>query len=186
MNIKFSDEFSIISEYSRGEAARTGSYGIGVDHLVLGLIRHKGCRAVRILSEMGVDTAAMKKFIDSKVFRENPIPFSEADSVKATRAAASVLNMAAFEALKTGSEELDSTHLLLAVSLTTDNAASEFLNSQGITHEAILEASRPVRKGKDSGTVRAKAVRFEEMAGALAEQLGILMDSSGKKTNTLS
>lgn len=183
MQIKFSDEFSIISEYSRGEAIRTGSYGIGVDHLVLGLIRHKQSKAAMILSELGVDTKAMKEFIDSRIFRNTVIPFSEADKVKATRAAASVLNMAAFEALKTGVCELDSIHLLLAVSLTSDNASAEFLHSQGITHKVIFEANHPASKNTGAP---AKEIRFEEIAGALAEQIGILMESSGKKTNTLS
>lgn len=183
MQIKFSDEFSIISEYSRGEAIRTGSYGIGVDHLVLGLIRHKPCKAVRILSELGVDTTAMKEFIDSRVFRDTAVPFSEADKVKATRAAASVLKMAAFEALKTGAGEIDSVHLLLAVILTSDNAASEFLHSQGITHKAVFEANRPAA---NNVRVSSPKLKFEEIAGALAEQIGILIESSGKKTNILS
>lgn len=183
MQIKFSDEFSIISEYSRGEAIRTGSYGIGVDHLVLGLIRHKPCKAARILAGLGVDTAAMKEFIDSRVFRDTVIAFSETDKVKVTRAAASVLNMAAFEALKTGAGEIDSVHLLLAVIHTSDNAASEFLHSQGITRKAVSEASQSA--GENVRTSSPK-VKFEEIAGALAEQIGLLIESSGKKTNILS
>ena len=38
MEIKVSDELNGIINYSRDEAMRTGSYGIGPDHLFLGII----------------------------------------------------------------------------------------------------------------------------------------------------
>ena len=40
MEIKFSPELLCILNYARDEAMRTGSYGIGPDHLFLGIIRH--------------------------------------------------------------------------------------------------------------------------------------------------
>ena len=40
MEMKISDELNLIVRYAREEAMRTGSYGIGTDHLVLGILRH--------------------------------------------------------------------------------------------------------------------------------------------------
>ena len=40
MEIKISDELNDIIRYARDEAMRTGSYGIGPDHLFLGILRH--------------------------------------------------------------------------------------------------------------------------------------------------
>ena len=39
MEMRISDELNLIVRYAREEAMRTGSYGIGVDHLVLGILR---------------------------------------------------------------------------------------------------------------------------------------------------
>ena len=38
MEIKVTEELNRIINYAREEAMRTGSYGIGPDHLMLGLI----------------------------------------------------------------------------------------------------------------------------------------------------
>ena len=40
MEIRISEELNSIINYAREEAMRTGSYGIGPDHLFLGIIRH--------------------------------------------------------------------------------------------------------------------------------------------------
>lgn len=179
MNIKFSDDFTKVIEYSRGEAVRTGSYGLNVDHLMLGLLRHAGNEAVRTLTGLGVDVDSMKEYIDSRVFRETPIPWSMADSVKMTRGAQSVLNMAAFEALKTGTHEIFPIHLLLAISRTDGNATSEYLASKGIGSREISEKVRSVSpRGPVAGERGMETMRFEDVAGAIAEQIGNLAGSA--------
>ena len=50
MEIKISDELNTIIGYAREEALRTGSYGIGPDHLFLGIIRHADNDACRTLT----------------------------------------------------------------------------------------------------------------------------------------
>lgn len=183
MQIKFSADLSKILELSRTEALRTGSYGMGVDHLALGILRHSGNGAVSILKRLGVDTDSMKKEIDSAVFREQGIPWSELENIRPTRGAQSVLNMAAFEALKTGTEVLEPEHLLEAICLTAGNASSNFLRAHGVSREKVCEltaAPEPEKKEKEL------QVRFEDIAGALSEQIGSLMDSSRNNTNYIS
>lgn len=60
MEIKISDELNTIIGYAREEALRTGSYGIGPDHLFLGIIRHADNDACRTLTGLGADTDSMK------------------------------------------------------------------------------------------------------------------------------
>ena len=55
MEIKISDQLNGIIKYAREEAMRTGSYGIGPDHLFLGLIRHEDNTAFRALRDLGLD-----------------------------------------------------------------------------------------------------------------------------------
>ena len=183
MQIKFSAELSKILELSRTEALRTGSYGMGVDHLALGMLRHGDNEAVSILKRLGVDTALMKETIDNAVFREEAIPFGELENIRPTRGTLSVLNMAAFEALKTGNRELGSEHLLEAVCLTAGNACSDFLRERGVTREKVCALA----PSKDTEpTEKGLRVRLEDIAGALSEQIGALMKESGNNSNYLS
>ena len=74
MDIKVSDELNGIIGYAREEALRTGSYGIGPDHLFLGIIRHAENPAAATLKGLDVDTDQLKKFIDSRIFTSEQIP----------------------------------------------------------------------------------------------------------------
>ena len=67
MEIKISDELNSIIRYAREEAMRTGSYGIGPDHLFLGMMRHSDNDACRLLAGLGVDIDEFKRFIDSHI-----------------------------------------------------------------------------------------------------------------------
>ena len=53
MKIKFSQELLTILGYARDEAMRTGCYGIGADHIVLGLLRPRANNASRGLAACG-------------------------------------------------------------------------------------------------------------------------------------
>ena len=81
MEIKISDELNSIIRYAREEAMRTGSYGIGPDHLFLGMMRQADNDACKVLSALGVDADAFKRFIDSHIFTNESIPYSEADKI---------------------------------------------------------------------------------------------------------
>jgi len=50
MEIRISDELNDIIRYARDEAMRTGSYGIGPDHLFLGVLRHGDNAAFRTVT----------------------------------------------------------------------------------------------------------------------------------------
>ena len=52
--MKISQEFDAIVGFAREEAMRTGSYGIGPDHLFLGIIRQEENAAFRSLQSLGI------------------------------------------------------------------------------------------------------------------------------------
>ena len=93
MEMKISDELNLIVRYAREEAMRTGSYGIGTDHLVLGILRHADNNACRALRGLGADPEEMKQFIDVHIFRQGSIPYSDIDQVVLSRSAQSLLNL---------------------------------------------------------------------------------------------
>ena len=100
MEIKFSTDLQTILRYARDEAARTGSYGVGADHVVLGLLRHRDNDACRILSACGVDLDAFKRDIDAQVLRDRAVPWQDQAQIRPTRGAAALVGGAAYEAKK--------------------------------------------------------------------------------------
>ena len=74
MGLQVSEDLNKIVSYAREEAMRTGSYGIGPDHLFLGLIRHEENSAFRTVQSMGVEPAELKTFIEAKA-RKTKVPF---------------------------------------------------------------------------------------------------------------
>ena len=85
MEITISDELNSIINFSREEAMRTGSYGIAPDHLFLGIIRHRENTAVDTLRGIGIDIDEMKEFIDSRIFTNEHIPYSEMENISFSR-----------------------------------------------------------------------------------------------------
>ena len=100
MEISISDELNSIINFSREEAMRTGSYGIAPDHLFLGIIRHRENTAVDALRGVVIDIEEMKQFIDSRIFTNEHIPYSEIDKVSFSRGAQNVLSFMILEATK--------------------------------------------------------------------------------------
>ena len=115
MEIGISDELNSIINFSREEAMRTGCYGIAPDHLFLGIIRHKENAGADALMGVGIDMQEMKQFIDSRIFTNEHIPYSDIDNVTFSRGAQNVLSFTILEATKVRSAKASAQHLLLAL-----------------------------------------------------------------------
>ena len=152
MEISISDELNSIINYSREEAMRTGSYGIAPDHLYLGMIRHSentGCDALRGLS---CDLSEMKQFIDSRIFTNEHIPYSEIENITFSRGAQNVLSFTILESTKIKSPQASSQHLLLALSRAGGSYGSTYLKDTGIEYGNIfryLDRNDMLDKGKE-------------------------------------
>ena len=142
MEIRISDELNDIIRYARDEAMRTGSYGIGPDHLFLGLLRHGDNTAFRAVTGLGIDADSFKRFIDSHIFTNEPIPYSESDKISFTRYAQNVLSITVMEASKQGVTEANSLHLLLALCRTTENYGQAYLRQHGVDYGRLLSYMR--------------------------------------------
>lgn len=184
MKIKFSKEVQTIAEYAREEAMRTGWYGIGPDHLMLAILRHGDNDACRALSALGVSLSSLKAHIDSSIFREEPVPFNDLDKVEMNHAARGVMNMSAFEALRSGLEEVLPAHLLMAISRTSGNATADFFVTTGINPIKLTEHFGVQSRLDESATL--SAPRLQDIAGALGEQLNNLLGSAHNQTNFFS
>ncbi len=156
MEIRISGELNDIIRYAKDEAMRTGSYGIGPDHLFLGILRHGDNVAFKAVTAQGIDPDNFKRFIDSHIFTNEPIPYSEADRMSFTRYAQNVLSITVLEASKQGVDEADSLHLLLALCRTTENYGQAYLRQHGVDYGRLLSYMR------DQGMLNDTPEREEE------------------------
>ena len=152
MEISISDELNSIINYSREEAMRTGSYGIAPDHLFLGIIRHSENTACDVLRGLNCDLSEMKQFIDSRVFTNEHIPYSEIENITFSRGVQNVLSFTILEATKVKSTQASSQHLLLALCRAGGSYGSTYLKDTGIEYGNIfryLDRNDMLDRGKE-------------------------------------
>lgn len=138
MEISISDELNSIINYSREEAMRTGSYGIAPDHLFLGILRHRENSATDALIGTGADVEELKQFIDSRIFTNEHIPYSDIDKVSFSRGTQNVLSFTILEATKLRSRQASSQHLLLALMRANGSYGCSYLNDMGIDYGTVF------------------------------------------------
>ena len=138
MQLQVSEDLNRIISYAREEAMRTGSYGIGPDHLFLGVIRHEENAAFRSLQSLGVEPTDLKTFIDQRIFTNETIPYEQIDHISFSRQAQNVLSITVMEATRLKSASARPEHLLLALCRTTESYGQVYLRSHGIDYGRLL------------------------------------------------
>lgn len=171
MEITISDQLHSVINYSREEAMRTGSYGIAPDHLILGLLRHKENSAIDTLRGLGIDIEELKQFIDSHIFTNEHIPYSEIDSITFSRGVQNVLSFTILEATKLRNRQAGVEHLLLALCRAGDSYGITYLRDLGVDYGMIyryMEKNSMIEKGPEetqqedeTPKIRIRAVREE-------------------------
>ena len=151
MQLQVSEALNLVIKYAREEAMRTGSYGIGPDHLFLGLIRHEDNAAFTTLQHLGVEPADLKAFIDQRIFTNETIPYEEIEHINFSRQAQNVLSITVMEASRLKSPLADTHHLLLALCRTTESYGQVYLRSRGIDYGRLLAVM------EDEGLLRPKS-----------------------------
>ena len=187
MEITISDQLHSVINYSREEAMRTGSYGIAPDHLMLGLLRHRENSAVDALRGLGADVDELKQFIDSRVFTNEHIPYSEIDSITFSRGVQNVLSFTILEATKLRNRQAGVEHLILALFRAGDSYGVTYLRDTGIDYGMIyryMEKNSMIEKGpeetpdeEEAPQIRIRAVREEEQKEE--EKVGAALDEFG-------
>ena len=181
MEMRISDELNLIVRYAREEAMRTGSYGIGTDHLVLGLLRHADNNACRALRGLGADPDELKQFIDIHIFRQGSIPYSDTDQVVLSRSAQSLLNLTILEATRLRHAETDGTHLLLALTRTDGNYSQAFLKQHGITYSVLLsymQEQNLFAPAEEKEETQEQKEEFEEAVNQAADEVTAAREDS--------
>ena len=184
MEITISDQLHSVINYSREEAMRTGSYGIAPDHLILGLLRHKENSAVDTLRGLGIDVEEMKQFIDSHIFTNEHIPYSEIDNINFSRGVQNVLSFTILEATKLRNRQAGVEHLLLALCRAGDSFGITYLRDLGVDYGMVyryMEKNSMIEQGpeetqekEEAPQIRIRAVREEAQPQEEEEKVSAL------------
>ena len=164
MEIRISDQLNSIINYSREEAMRTGSYGIAPDHLFLAILRHRENSAVDALIGTGTDIEEMKQFIDSHIFTNEHIPYSEIDNISFSRGAQNVLSFTILEATKLRCRKAGPEHLLLALCRAAGSYGSSYLRDNGIDYGYIfryMDRNHMLERGEDEDMAQQDSLNAE-------------------------
>lgn len=134
MEAKFSPRVKDVIAYSREEALRLGNDFIGVEHLLLGLIREGDGTAIQILKEFSLDLKHIRSEIESTLTKSNQ-QYSNAGQIPLVKQAEKVLKMTYLESKLFKSPMIGTEHLLLSILKNEESVACRVLNKYGVIYE---------------------------------------------------
>ncbi len=138
MEAKFSQRVKDVLSFSREEAIRLGNEYIGVEHLLLGMIREGEGLAVRILSYLNVDMADLRRTIESAI--ANPASHNKVnDNLPLVKQAERALKLTYLEAKLFNSELIGTEHLLLAILKDEDNLVTRSVKKYNVDYDLFKE-----------------------------------------------
>ena len=139
MNNQFSQRVSDIITYSKEEANRLKNRYIGPEHLLLGMLRDGGGKAIEILQKLDIDLNRVKKRLEGflkEIEDDNLLP--DAD-IPLSPMAAKILKMCILEARLLKSATADTEHVLLAILKDGNNLAATVLEENNIDYKSVFE-----------------------------------------------
>ena len=139
MNNHFSQRVSDIITYSKEEANRLRNRYIGPEHLLLGMLRDGGGKAIEILLKLDIDLKRVKSRLEGflkDVKDDTLLPDAE---VPLSPMSAKILKMCMLEARLLKSVTADTEHVLLAILKDGDNLAATVLEENRVDYQTVFE-----------------------------------------------
>lgn len=137
MESKFSPRVKEVISYSREEALRLGQDYIGIEHLVLGLIREGDGLALRILKALSVDIPSLRKVIEANIKDKavKTVFNNNNNSLPLTKQAEKILKITVLEAKVTKSDQIGTEHLILSILKNKENIVTQILKQFDVDYD---------------------------------------------------
>ena len=139
MNNQFSQRVSDIITYSKEEANRLRNRYIGPEHLLLGMLRDGGGKAIEILLKLDIDLKRVKSRLEGFLKDAEDDTFLPDAEVPLSPMTAKILKMCMLEARLLKSATADTEHVLLAILKDGDNLAATVLEEHRVDYQAVFE-----------------------------------------------
>ena len=138
MEAKFSPRVKDVITFSREEALRLGHEYIGVEHLLLGIIREGEGVAVKIMKESGIDMKELRKEVEGAV-QSSSGKSVNLGNIPLVKQAEKVLKITYLEAKLYKSSMIGTEHLLLSILKDDDNIATQTLNKFNLNYDKVKD-----------------------------------------------
>jgi len=131
---KFTERARKVLSLAQEEAQRLQHNYIGIEHLLLGLLREGEGVAAKVLMNLGLDLHELRQAVIEQVGRGDRIIPGE---VKLTHQAKQAIELAADEAQRLNHHYIGTEHLLLGLMRVSESKAAQILQSRGISLEQM-------------------------------------------------
>ncbi|MCB9359761.1 MAG: ATP-dependent Clp protease ATP-binding subunit [Flavobacteriales bacterium] len=138
MDANFSTKVKDVITYSKEEALRLSHDYIGVEHLLLGIIREGDGLAVKILNSLGVDLKELRKQIEQST-KIGDATANHLTNIPLVKQAEKVLKITYLEAKVFKNNIIGTEHLLLSILKEENNIAAQTLSKFNVSYTDIKE-----------------------------------------------
>ena len=140
MNGNYSERMITVLEYVSEEALRLGDETIGVEHLILGIIREGEGTAVRTLNVLGLEMKDLRKIIEEVIVgNEKKTMNFNSTNRNISKQAKNILEKSNMELHVTNEKEIKTIHILLSILRDKNNMVFSTLNKLRTNYENVLE-----------------------------------------------
>jgi len=127
---KFSKKVKEVITFSREEALRLGHDYLGIEHLLLGLLRGKENLVIQLLESLNVDIVLLRKNIEDTI-KDKATPHNySANSLPLTKQAEKILRITYLEAKLAKSNIIGTEHLMLSILKNKDSFVTIMMGNQ--------------------------------------------------------
>lgn len=139
MEAKFSPKVKEVISFSREEALRLSHDFIGIEHLVLGLIREGEGLAIKTLKNLDVDPVMLRKEIEDAIRDKSAKGSFNPNNLPLTKQAEKVLKITVLEAKVMKSDVIGTEHLMLSILKNKDNVVTQLLSEKDIEYDVFKQ-----------------------------------------------
>ena len=136
----FSERMTTVLEYVNEEALRLGDEKIGVEHLILGIIREGEGSAVKTLNVLGLEMIDLKRIIEEviSVSKRKTLEYNSNER-GLTKQTKNILDKSLLELQSTDEKKIKTIHILLSIMKDKNNIVFSTLSKLKLDYEKILK-----------------------------------------------
>jgi ATP-dependent Clp protease ATP-binding subunit ClpC len=152
MNGNYSERMLTVLEYVNDEAIRLGDETVGVEHLILGMIREGEGSAVKTLNVLGLEMPDLRAIIEEviSINEKKTLNFNSTNR-NISKQAKNILEKSNFELHATNEKEIKTIHILLSILRDKNNIIFSTLNNLRIEYKNVLEGYKSIQNKYDDG-----------------------------------
>ena len=142
MDDNFSSRVKDVISYSKEEALRLGHKQIGTEHLLLGMLRDGGGKAISILNSIDVNLDELRKNIEllnPAIIDSSELKLNEKKNLHLTRQAERALKTTFLEAKLFQNNSINTAHLLLCILRNDNDPITKVLGKMNINYDVVKE-----------------------------------------------